>query len=108
MIQMTLEEKTELEAVVETIKKTVKTKEIYLFGSYARGEQRKHSDFDVFVVLEDDEPRRRIECLQDIHCACYDIITKGLDVLSDYDSSFQVDNFGVTKIVKQEGVKLYG
>lgn len=108
MQQMTLEEKNELNAVVEAIKNTVKTKEIYLFGSYARGEQRKHSDFDLYVVLEDDEPRRRIECLQDIHCACYDIITKGIDVLSDYETKFHENNFGVTKIVKQEGVKLYG
>lgn len=50
MEQMTLEERNELNAIVEAIKNTVKAKEIYLFGSYARGEQREYSDFDVYPV----------------------------------------------------------
>lgn len=105
---MTQEAKIELNAIVDAIKNTVKAKEIYLFGSFARGEEREYSDFDVYVVLQDEETRRPIECEQDIHYACYDIVNKGLDVLTEHFSKFQFNNQGVVKIVKEEGVKLYG
>lgn len=40
-----------------SILKVVDAEEIYVFGSYARGEQTPDSDLDVFVVAEDDSAR---------------------------------------------------
>ena len=39
----------ELQAIVDTIVAAVPTKAIYVFGSFARGEQGPQSDLDVFV-----------------------------------------------------------
>jgi len=39
-----------LERMVEAIVREVDPEEIYLFGSYARGEARAHSDVDLLVI----------------------------------------------------------
>ena len=36
----------------ETIAKAVKPLQIYLFGSFAKGQQNNHSDYDFFVVVD--------------------------------------------------------
>ena len=54
---MTLEEKQELDILIDVIKKNIKVKEIYLFGSFAYGKPTKDSDFDIYVVLPDDSIR---------------------------------------------------
>ncbi|MFM8720929.1 MAG: nucleotidyltransferase domain-containing protein [Chthoniobacterales bacterium] len=50
-----------LTEVVETIAQRIPARAIYLFGSYARGEQRPESDIDLLVVVDDEAkqaPRR--------------------------------------------------
>ncbi|MFM8810252.1 MAG: nucleotidyltransferase domain-containing protein, partial [Chthoniobacterales bacterium] len=50
-----------LAEVVETIAQRIPARAIYLFGSYARGEQRPESDIDLLVVVDDEAkqaPRR--------------------------------------------------
>jgi len=48
----------EILAVKEIILKTVDCEKIYLFGSYANNTQRENSDYDLYVVLknEDENP----------------------------------------------------
>ena len=48
----------EILAVKEIILKTVDCEKIYLFGSYSRNTQREGSDYDLYVVLknEDENP----------------------------------------------------
>jgi predicted nucleotidyltransferase len=46
---------------VKTIAQRIPARAIYLFGSYARGEQRPESDIDLLVVVDDEikqAPRR--------------------------------------------------
>lgn len=53
--------KTALGDAVKTIAQRIPARAIYLFGSYARGEQRPDSDIDLLVVVDDDTeqaPRR--------------------------------------------------
>ena len=53
--------KNALGEAVKTIAQRIPARAIYLFGSYARGEQRPESDIDLLVVVDDDTeqaPRR--------------------------------------------------
>jgi predicted nucleotidyltransferase len=53
--------KTDLCDAVKTIAQRIPARAIYLFGSYARGEQRPESDIDLLVVVDDyteQAPRR--------------------------------------------------
>lgn len=54
--------KTALSHAVRTIAQRIPARAIYLFGSYARGEQRPESDIDLLVVVDDEteQPPRRL------------------------------------------------
>lgn len=54
--------KTALGEAVRTIAQCIPVRTIYLFGSYARGEQRPESDIDLLVVVDDEitQPPRRL------------------------------------------------
>ena len=45
----------ELLAVKDIILKTVSCEKIYLFGSYANNTQREGSDYDLYIVLKNDD-----------------------------------------------------
>ena len=68
--------------IIETIKKTVTqimdTNKIFLFGSYARGEESQDSDIDICVITSD--PRRNLELMRDIR---FSIFTKLYPVLRE-------------------------
>lgn len=46
----------DLDLVVEAITETIKPKKIILFGSYARGDNKEGSDFDL-AVLQNGKPK---------------------------------------------------
>jgi len=43
----------EVNRIIEEIKKEINTKAIYVFGSYAKGEQTIDSDLDVCVITDE-------------------------------------------------------
>ena len=45
-----------IQTLIKRITSTWKVRQIWLFGSRARGEARAHSDWDLFVVVADEEP----------------------------------------------------
>jgi len=45
--------KEEIDKIIEEIKKEINTKAIYVFGSYAKGEQTADSDLDVCVITDE-------------------------------------------------------
>lgn len=98
----------ELDEIVKVIVNTVKTEEIYLFGSFARGEEGEDSDFDIFVVLSDEE-ERILRCCQKISVALFPLKKRGIDILGEYSSLFQDESQRkiMANLVHQEGVKLY-
>ena len=48
----------EIQAIVYPILRSHGVSRAYLFGSYARGEERKDSDLDLYVVTSDDAEGR--------------------------------------------------
>lgn len=49
-----------LERIVDSITGAVETERIYVFGSYARGDQREDSDLDLYVISSEDENRFKL------------------------------------------------
>lgn len=41
----------EIQAIVARFVETLNPKTVYLFGSYARGEQNAYSDYDFYIVM---------------------------------------------------------
>jgi predicted nucleotidyltransferase len=92
-----------LDAVGDTCEK------IILFGSYAYGEPRKDSDYDVFVVLKDDT-EKPILVLQKINRRLAENPNyKPVDVLANYKSRFEWRSTQPTieRRIANDGVVLY-
>ena len=43
----------EIRLIADRLKKSVEPQKIYLFGSFARGEERADSDYDFYLVMPD-------------------------------------------------------
>ena len=102
--------KDELNAIAREITTLLPGAEVILFGSYARGEQRKWSDLDLCVVA-DDYPMRLIDMMG----AIYDVIdgkTKlPLDLLLFHRQRFTEHSTWKPTIeytIAKEGVRLNG
>lgn len=54
-----------IDYIVEKIVRKIHPEKVILYGSYARGDFHKHSDLDLFIVKDGDEPSRQQERLVD-------------------------------------------
>ncbi|MBB3171509.1 putative nucleotidyltransferase [Parvibacter caecicola] len=102
-----------LESVVNAITVAVPTDSIYIFGSYARGEERPSSDVDIMVITEDDKERplryatkasTSISRLMFNAGFDYDLLTRPRE---DYLER-QRRRTTVDYAIANEGVKIYG
>lgn len=57
---MTLEQKNRLEQAVKKLLKEDKVRDVYLFGSCARGDEREDSDLDLLIFLDIDYDDKNI------------------------------------------------
>ena len=64
-----------VELIRSTIRETAPTAQIILYGSRARGDAHKNSDWDVLVII--DKPKTD---LTDYSTICYPVYYKGLDI----------------------------
>lgn len=64
----------------EIIRHSYLNGDIILFGSWARGEQKKESDIDLCILLDHAE-RRVIDIAADFHRALSDILKQSLDLV---------------------------
>lgn len=98
-----------LERIVASIVSTVPTDAVYVFGSYARGEERSDSDLDLYVVMKDD-CGERFKRMGEIGRA---LLWMGMpkDILAGSRTRFEQRKNNLADIeytVFREGVKVYG
>ena len=95
--------------IVQVINNIVDTKIIYMFGSYARGEQRKDSDIDIYIVANSLNGRV-IEILSQIREALIHIVDRPMDILLSTTETFEERKkfkSSIERIVNKEGVVIY-
>ena len=102
-----------LQRIAHNIAHAVPTERIYIFGSYARGEQRPDSDIDLYVEFQD-SPERINECCNAARLSVYDDfeeLGKQFDLIGSHRSTHEsmVDMLGMLpNTVEREGVMIYG
>ncbi len=82
--------------------------QIYLFGSYADGTYQPHSDFDFYIVI-DDENADFVELTAKAYRAIRDVKQRPVDIIVGSRSRFESRKNipSVEKEVAQKGVLLY-
>ena len=101
--------RTEIDEIVQNILSSVPVSEIYLFGSFAKGNEKEDSDYDFYVVISDDSIRAR-EATWAIRNAISKQ-TRGIDMLVGTQSKFNKYKNSISFIereVAETGIKLYG
>lgn len=97
-----------IDRIVKSITEAVPTDSVYLFGSYARGEETPDSDIDLYVITSDDKERPlRYGSLIRQALLWMD---RPKDVLTETKRRFEAlshELWNVEHAVKEEGVILY-
>ena len=83
-----------------------RVKEIRLFGSRARGDAQKYSDYDVLVVLDQRDPELRAEILEISACIMdqYDVLVA--TVLRSVEEWRKAQNYPFARNIARESVAL--
>lgn len=99
----------EIIAIKDKILSSVNPKQIYLFGSFAKDTYTEESDYDFYVVVSDNAGDQ-IELAQTAYKSLRGIRKRPVDIVIGYESSFnkRIQNETLEKVVKNEGVLLYG
>lgn len=99
----------EIKKLTDLIAEAVKPQTIYLFGSFARGEQNYHSDYDFYVVVDNDADTN------DLTLKAYRAIRgqrkRPVDVLVGTRHKFEEGKrfaLAVERDVMKDGVVVYG
>lgn len=99
-----------LDRLVECVVSTVPTDSIYLFGSYARGEETENSDIDIYVVTNKfDNNKIDYPAMADVGMALrWMNRPKDIFCLSKEEFLRRAGrNTGLERVVAREGVKIY-
>ena len=102
--------KDELNAIAREITTLLPGAEVILFGSYARGEQRKWSDLDLCVVA-DEYPMRLLDMSRTLSRAIFDKTELPFDLLLFHRQRFTERSAWKPTIeytIAKEGVSLNG
>lgn len=100
----------ELSKAIDAINKNIKSREIYLFGSYAEGHPNESSDLDL-CILTDDLQERKIEALKRIRQSMSSTVSMPVDLLiytaSEFHERARLSSTLEHKILR-DGVLVYG
>ncbi len=97
-----------LERIVYSITGAVDTERVYVFGSYARGDQRADSDLDLYVISNEDE--NRFDLATRIGMALL-WMPMAKDIIVGSQARFEAlrdDLACIEAVIAREGVLLYG
>lgn len=98
-----------LERVVSSIVDTVPTEAVYVFGSYARGEESRSSDLDLYIVTKDDEEGRFARTSRVGRALLWMGMPKDILLSSKERFASRRDDMAhIEYTVFREGVKVYG
>ena len=83
--------------------------QVYLFGSFANGTSREDSDFDFYIVVDDDSPDL-VDLTVEAYKAIRYVRTRPVDILVGKKSRFEARKNmpTVEREVYRKGVLLYG
>lgn len=98
----------EINEIKDRFLQAINPKQIYLFGSYARGDIHNDSDYDFYLVFEDNAGDG-IKLTQDAYYALRGFRSKPVDIVVGFESRFHERAKANTleKRVLREGVLLY-
>jgi len=88
---------------------TLKPCKVYLFGSFANGTQDEDSDYDFYVVVEDNV-KDTFDCAAEAHYAICKIPRRPVDIVVERNSKFEsLKSLGcaIENTVAQEGILIY-
>lgn len=98
----------EIRAIAERLQKSVNPQKIYLFGSFARDEEKDDSDYDFYLVMSD-SVTDRLSVSQKAYRSLRGLKRRSVDIVVGSVSGFKERRFRKTleSIVDREGVILY-
>jgi len=99
----------EIHALKDCFVKALDPLRIYLFGSYASGVPNEDSDFDFYIIVDDDH-KDTLDLMAKAYAACSEIKQRPVDILIGTESSFEARKQRPTieNEVFHKGVLLYG
>ena len=102
-------ENKEINEIKDRLVQTLSPKQIYLFGSFAKGTNNDNSDYDFYIVVSDNSGDR-VSMSQKAYKSLRGIRKRPVDILIGYESTFNDRKNAATieNVVKKEGVLLYG
>ena len=101
----------EINEIVNSILSSVPVSEIYLFGSFAKGNERADSDYDFYVVIPDNSGMRELEVSQIIRYNLIGRQKRGMDMIVGTQSKFNRRKsyfYSIENEVIETGIKLHG
>ncbi|MBI4722574.1 MAG: nucleotidyltransferase domain-containing protein [Candidatus Stahlbacteria bacterium] len=84
---------------------------IIIFGSYAKGSQRKDSDIDIIVVSNDFRNKdifERVKLTSGVHRGLVDRIKKPFDIMYYSDTEWDEGDSLIINSAKEDGEIIYG
>ena len=105
---MGVQETEKLKQICNVIHQTVDKEKIYLFGSYAYGVPTQNSDFDLCVIIPDNE-LRPADAIKKIRRALYSVQDMPLDIIVYRSEDFtnRQQTASLERKISREGVLLY-
>ena len=98
----------EIRAIAQRFEASVKPEKIYLFGSFARGDERSDSDYDFYLVMPD-SVTDRIAVSQTAYRSLRGLKRRSVDIVVGSVSGFEERKNRKTleSIISREGIVLY-
>nr|WP_318659500.1 nucleotidyltransferase domain-containing protein [uncultured Treponema sp.] len=98
----------EIRSIAERLEQSVNPQKIYLFGSFARGDERADSDYDFYLVMPD-AITDRLSVSQNAYRSLRGLRRRSVDIVVGSVSGFneRKNRKTLENIIEREGVLLY-
>ena len=99
----------EIEQIKDRLISELSPVKIYLFGSFANGTANEDSDFDFYIIVEDDM-RNIADLTAEAYRSIRPVRSRAVDIVIGTESRFESrkNRAGVENEVMNKGVLLYG